>query len=259
MISINIVGAGNVGSHISRAFRNAGFSINIIYNRSPGKADLLAKKLRTKATRSLSDLDPDGLTCICVSDDAIRDVINAIVDIHGEDHSIVHTSGSLGVQFDDTHHKNVGCIWPVQSINKDVTIDFSSVPLCIDANNERFLKKIMDVSKSLSRSVFHLPSEKKKFIHLSAVWANNFSNHVIHLAEEICETNGVSREVLYPLLSNMIAQLHERKALEIQTGPARRKDLITIEKHLSLMNDKKMKDLYRHLTESIIYTYHENN
>ena len=116
-----------------------------------------------------------------------------------------------------------------------------------------FLQLLNNLATSISNNVHQLSSEQRKYLHLSAVVACNFSNLMYQMATEICEKHNISFDLLKPLIEETSNKAQKVTAIEAQTGPAKRKDLQTIERHLSLLEtDKEKRKIYELLTQSIL-------
>ena len=259
MKTVNIIGAGNVAHHFALALYKSGHKISLIYNRTIERARGIADLVKSKATNDIERLTQSDVIIIAVSDDYIKIISEKIRQRLGNKINIVHTSGALGLDIFNSEISCAGIIWPLQSMVKNEKVDFANIQLCIDANNSEFLQKLMALGKRLSNNVIHLKSDQKEYAHIAAVFANNFSNHMFHLASTFCEKHNLDFRILLPLISGSVLRLKNKTAKEIQTGPARRMDLKTINSHLELIKDKKMKKLYRDISKSIINSYHENN
>ena len=259
MTKINIIGAGNVGHYFAKTLSNAGHQVLCIYNRTISRANELASKCGSIATDDLIALPIADLNIVAISDDYISSISSQIGSLHGYDTPIVHTSGTLGLDAISKDFTQKGCIWPLQSITMNENFDEKTVPLCIDANTDTFSSSLMGISKSISSVVEHLPSSKKKHAHIAAVISNNFSNHLFTLAEKYCNEHDIEFDLLKPLIIESVLKIKRESPYQIQTGPARRGDLKTIEKHLKLLKDKNTKKIYKRISKSIIKTYHENN
>jgi predicted short-subunit dehydrogenase-like oxidoreductase (DUF2520 family) len=165
----------------------------------------------------------------------------------------LHTAGSIPADiFASAGIKRYGVIYPLQTFSKTRTISFTTIPLFIEANNaddELFLKEFASV---LSKKVFFLSSEKRKFLHLAAVFACNFTNHIYVNAIEIIEKEGLSKEFLIPLITETANKIKKLNPKEAQTGPAVRYDRNVIDKQLDLLkNDPEKYELYKMLSEGI--------
>lgn len=227
MISVAIVGLGNVGSHLYHAFNATG-----------------AVHVDQFNSRDLEDMPKVDVVIIAVSDDAIAEVSAKL-----EASLVVHTSGGVHISSINTKG-NRGVFYPLQTFTKDKNVDFKSIPICIEAENKEDLQLLEKLTTTISDKVFHIDSEQRSSLHVSAVFVNNFVNHMYVIAEDICKEHNVPFEVLQPLIretSEKILSISPKKA---QTGPAKRNDIQTIQKHLHLLNEQQ-KELYSKLTQSI--------
>lgn len=227
MISVLIVGSGNVASHLVRAFLSVK-KINILQISS----------------RDLKSIPYADITILAVSDDAIAEVSSKITN-----EFVVHTSGSVALKaLQNTTRK--GVFYPLQTFSKDKVVDFSQIPFCLEAENKEDLKTLTRLASLLSEKIYNINSEQRKILHVAAVFVNNFTNHLFKIGSNLCEKHEIPFEILGPLIdetTNKIKVLHPSEA---QTGPASRKDKKTIKNHLNLL-DKKEQAIYKTLTKSI--------
>ena len=235
-----------------------GIEIKCIYNRTIWKANELAERCGSIATDSLISIPHSNLIIVAVSDDHIQKVAEELYSIHN-DVALIHTSGALTLEVFPDQMQNVGCIWPLQSIKKGEKYNRSEVPLCIDANNTKFRNSLKDLCDRISDDVIYLPSEKKKYAHVAAVLSNNFSNHLLSLSEEYCTQHSIDFGILKPLILSSLNKIKTNSPKELQTGPARRMDMNTINDHMDMIADPQTKKIYREITRSILKTYHENS
>ncbi len=245
---IVLIGAGNVATHLGIALQEKKFSILQVYSRTLSSAKALGERLHTAYTDNLENLNPDAsIYLFALKDSVLPEVLNAFPHFPG---LFVHTAGSLPMQVFENHAEHYGVLYPLQTFSKERNISFERIPLFVEArypDDELLLK---EVANTISQNVFHLSSEKRKYLHLAAVFACNFTNHLYNLAAEILEEQSIPWEILQPLIQETAAKaeaLHPEKA---QTGPAIRYDQEVIEKHLSLLSGSN-KELYRILSQSI--------
>ena len=149
------------------------------------------------------------------------------------------------------HNTRYGILYPLQTLSKGVETVFNKVPLLVEANSETDLELTEDIASSLSARVSRVTSEQRAALHLAAVFACNFSNHMYALADDILTHHGLSIELLLPLIDETAAKIHRTRPIDGQTGPAIRGDNATIERHLSLLDNPLLKDIYRQLSDSI--------
>lgn len=245
MARISMIGAGNVATHLSQALQNAGHEIIQVYNRTPNSAALLAQQLGCPFTTELTDISACDLAIISVKDDAISKVASQL------DCPIAHTSGTKSIAV--LGEKAAAVFYPLQTFSKEKKVDFQNIPICIESNNKELLALLQEIAKSISNNVHQLSSEQRKYLHLSAVIACNFSNLMYQLANEICTEQNIPFDLLKPLITETSQKIQVVSAQEAQTGPAQRKDLATIEKQIALLTtDEEKRKIYELLTQSIL-------
>lgn len=249
MIKVIIVGTGNVSYHLQRAFSKTE-SIDVIQI-FPGRSDFNSLfSSKNSDHRYFEDVD---VIIICVSDDVIEAVSKHFEKIPK---LIVHTSGSISVNAIRDGARS-GVFYPLQTFSKKRQVDFKNIPICLEANESKDMELLKKMASSISDTVNEIDSKQRKAIHLAAVFANNFSNHLYQIGSEICEEGKVPFDLLKPLIAETAAKIETLNPIEAQTGPARRNDMETIKKHLVQLQNIKHKELYSTLTESIQNTYGE--
>jgi predicted short-subunit dehydrogenase-like oxidoreductase (DUF2520 family) len=140
----------------------------------------------------------------------------------------------------------------LQTLSKHKEINFKEIPICIEAQNDIDLDFLKIVANSVSDKVFEINSEQRKALHVAAVFVSNFANHLYKIGNDICIKHDVPFEILSPLILETASKIKTLAPIEAQTGPAKRKDTQTINKHLSLLTDENQKEIYKILTKSII-------
>lgn len=258
---ISFVGAGNVAWHLAQALEQAGHHIVEVYSRDARNARRLVHKLYD--TNIAPDLDfaesTAELIVLAVADDALTEVMSRIV--LPENCMLVHTSGPQSLQkleelaqiYSDVP-VHTGVFYPLQTFSKEVAIHFDDIPLCIEASDPATEQRLVALAQDLSRVVYLVSSAERQILHVGAVFACNFTNHLLSIAKKLLEREQLEFALLKPLIGETI-----RKALEaqdpaaVQTGPARRGDHQTIEKHLDYLQQyPTWQGLYEVLTESIM-------
>ena len=243
MISVVILGSGNVALQLIRAFLKID-TINLkqVYTRNQEDINTLKDSINT--TNDISLLKQADVTIIAVSDDAISSISS-----HIKNSFVVHTSGSVDMKSLNNIGRK-GVFYPLQSFSKKKKVDFKNIPICLESETNEDLLKLEKLVSLLQSKSYILSSHQRKKIHVAAVFANNFSNHMYTIANEICEKYNIPFDILHPLIeetSNKIKNLTPEKA---QTGPAKRNDVETIENHLNLLS-KKQQEIYLKITQSI--------
>ncbi|MDR2148055.1 MAG: DUF2520 domain-containing protein [Tannerella sp.] len=250
------IGAGNVATHLAPAMQASGFEIGQIFSRSLGSAQLLAQKLHCNCTANIKEITPDAdIYIFAVTDDALPNLVRQIPQNSGV---WIHTAGSIPMNIFNGYSERYGVIYPLQTLSKNRAVDFRQVPLFIEANHTDTEIIIREIADSVSSIVNAVDSEKRKYLHLAAVFACNFTNYLYAVATEIIEKQDIDRNVLQPLIDETAAKLHTMTPVEAQTGPAVRNDRKTMEKHLEMIENKEIRELYKMISENIL-TLHAKN
>jgi len=244
---VSIVGSGNVATQLGRALIKNGIQVTHIASRKRNHAAVLAEALGAEVC-DISSL-PNQFTIVCVSDDAIAEVISNIP----EGAPTVYTSGSVGLD-ELPNRKKIGVLYPLQTMSKTSLVDMQSVPFLVESKNVIFQEVVSNFASNLSPNTHTVNSDQRRQIHMAAVWVNNFTNHIVHQAQKITEEQNLDYKLLLPLLKETLSKLDHESAFDSQTGPARRGDNKTIEKHLESQSGT-AKELYELLTKSIKETY----
>jgi len=253
--SISFIGSGNVATHLALALKKSGFDIREIYSRTFDNAFVLAQKVNGKAVHSIDKLNTDvDLYVISIPDGAIERVMDDFPEVHG---IMAHTSGITPMKvLEKTPH--FGVFYPLQTFSKKREPDMSSVPFCLEASSGKVLLKLKKVAAKLSDSVFEVNSDQRQYLHLAAVMVNNYSNYLFRMAFDILEAKGIDHALLMPLIEETISKIKTLHPSIAQTGPARRKDIETIEKHSQLMDEyPDYKELYEIFARQLTKKYNE--
>ena len=221
MISVVIIGSGNVAKHLIHAFSKIdNINLKQVYARKLGDESLM--KSNIPITNDLSLLVDADITIIAVSDDAIADISCDI-----KNSLVVHTSGSVEMNA-LKNPKNKGVFYLLQSFSKEKKVNFSNIPICLEAENESDLNKLEKLASLLQGNIYHLTSQQRKKIHVAAVFVNNFTNHMYTVAHDICEEHNIPFNILQPLIEETSQKIKNLTPKEAPTGPAKRTDIDTI-------------------------------
>ena len=251
------VGAGRLATNMAKALSAKGHSVTAVYSRTFESAQALASLVDAQPTDDIRQLplEADAFV-IAVKDSAIADVLMPLRE--GRERQVFfHTSGSmpLNILAVQEHH---GVIYPMQTFSKERSVDFSQVPFFIEGSDDATLALARQTALLLSQHVEERSSEDRRYLHLAAVFACNFTNHCYALAAQVLEKHGMTFDVLLPLIAETAAKAAEMHPREAQTGPAVRFDQNTIDAHLNLLTDSPMaQEVYRLLSQSI-YQFNEN-
>lgn len=249
-MKVAIIGAGNVATHLAKSISAVNIEITQIWSYHYQNAQVLAKTVNAAAIDNLNKVEADTDIClIAIKDDKIATVVGELRNFKG---LLVHTSGSVSLNVFKGAIENYGVLYPLQTFSKNKEVDFASIPLCLEANSKASLNKLITLASNLSTNVIEVNSEKRKILHLAAVFACNFTNHLYALAGEILKTNELEFEILRPLIAETAAKVQHSLPLEVQTGPAIRNDNETLKKHEELLTKQPaLLEIYKTLSDSI--------
>jgi len=255
-MKISIIGAGNVATQLALALRRVGHTIVQIGNRSNDAGQELAKTVGATFTSNLKALEDADIYIIAVKDDAIADVAS---QLHLGGKILVHTSGTKTSEILSFATQNFGVFYPLQTMTKQTKIDFTDIPILIEGNNAPTIKVLDVLAKSLSKNIHTVDEQQRQWVHVAAVFANNFTNHMFSISEKLLVEHGLSLDILKPLIIRSVENLQNASPADIQTGPAARGDSLTIERHVELLaNHNRLQKIYEILTASILASTHIN-
>lgn len=252
--NIVLIGSGNVATQLGIQFQKAGHRILQVFSKTNENAEDLASRLNAKYTNKLSEITLDAdIYILAVRDYAIDDVI---LSLRLKDKIVVHTSGAVPLTGMEHISKNCGVFYPFQTFTKESSVDFSTVPIFIEAENSAVEKTLLNLALSITKITKVVTSEQRQTLHLAAVYVNNFTNHLFHIAQVILQKDILPFELLFPLIKETVTKAGKLNPYDIQTGPARRDDWKTIDEHLHLLEEyDAFREVYLVLTESIMSTY----
>ena len=243
------IGAGNVATHLSQALKQSGCTILQVYSRTEASASILAQKLQVPYSTDLSEINVNAdLYIFSVKDDAIVDCIKKLPPLNG---MFVHTAGSVPLSIFEGFTQRFGVIYPLQTFSKERNISFSNVPFFIEASNKQDEQMLYDIVHLISGNISVLSSDKRKYLHLSAVFACNFTNHLYDLAAQILEEQNLPFDLLLPLIDETTAKVHRMIPHKAQTGPAVRYDEQVIQNHINLLSNDNNKKIYDIISKNI--------
>ncbi len=248
---IILIGAGNVAKHLGRALLDAGHTIAQVYSRTMNNAQILSEQLSADPIDDIASLDDTAdIYLIAVKDDVISEVAT---QINVADKIIAHTSGMKGVDVLDNISEKTGVFYPLQTFSKDKDVNFKTIPVFIEAKNKEAYNILLQLAKSITDKVYDITEEKRRILHLCAVFANNFTNHMYVVAKEILDKEGLSFDFLKPLVIETIDKIQNINPKEAQTGPAVRGDQEIITQHIQYLQEKfpDFSDIYGLITKSI--------
>lgn len=250
---IAIIGAGNVATHFALALSEAGMPPTQIWSRTMESVQALAERVGCRrATNSLDDIMADADACIIsVKDRYVRDIAERVCRERRQT-IFMHTSGSVGMDVFDGLSDNCGVLYPMQTFSKDKALDFKKIPCFVEGNNKTSTKIIMKLATAISNNVHYMTSDDRKWLHLAAVFACNFSNACYVVSDGILRRNGLDFTILQPLLEETISKLGTLAPIDAQTGPAVRGDKNILDSQVAMLADNEsVQKLYIKMSEII--------
>jgi predicted short-subunit dehydrogenase-like oxidoreductase (DUF2520 family) len=249
-MQIVIIGSGNVATVLSRLFKQKGHTILQIISRNIDNAKILAEELNCDYTNYSGQTNMNAdLYLVAISDGVLFD-LNKSFKL--QDKLIVHTAGSVPKDVLEGISTNYGIFYPFQSLRKEVEA-LPEMPILVDGCNEKTIVRLEEFAKSISSIVRRTTDEEKAKLHVSGVFVSNFTNHLYSLAADFCAKENIDFELLYPLMKQTAQRATQFAPETVQTGPAIRKDVFTLDKHLKvLVNHPSLKYIYLKLTDSIM-------
>lgn len=235
MSKVAIVGSGNVGLHFQHVISHK-HSVDL-FSRSgvDGSYDL-----------SILDAELYDFIFLTVSDDAIAD-LSASLPV--SDAVVIHCSGSRPLD-DLSRHTKRGVLYPLQTFSKEKEVDVNSYTLFLEGSDEAD-HDLYTFARSFHNDVRLISSANRAKLHVAAVFACNFTNHLYKISEDLLDDIGLDLRAIEPLIEETLVKAIEIGPEKSQTGPAIRNDTLTIENHLKILKDPKIQTLYTLLTDSI--------
>lgn len=252
--SISFIGAGNLAWHLAPALDNSGYQVKEVFSLNAKHAESLSDQLYlAEAKDSLDFSGSDSrIFIVAVSDNAIRQVAQEIV--LPDNALLVHTSGGISIdELGFAAASASGVFYPLQTFTKNRKAIFKGLPIFVEANEPEAEEMLFEMGRALGGNIHKMPSPQRAALHLAAVFASNFTNHMISLAENISDRHEIQFDWLKPLIRETIDKNLSLGPRQSQTGPAKRGDLETLDKHLELLkDDKKVAEIYQLISQHII-------
>ena len=248
-MEITLVGAGNLATNLGLVLKQAGHVICQVYSRTENSAMALASLLDCPYTTDIKGIVNSDIVIISVKDDALPQIGTALTDSPS---IVVHTAGSVPMNV--IKCKRRGVFYPMQTFSKSRPIDFSEIPIFLEASDEDSMNKLHALASTISRNIYSLNSEKRRYLHLAAVFACNFTNHCYHLADDILKEVGLPFDVMLPLIDETARKVHDMSPRDAQTGPAVRFDQSVMSKHTELLSGR-TNEIYEIMSKSIFESH----
>ena len=255
---IALIGAGKLATNFAFTLKKSGYTILQVYDRSVEPGKKLAGKVSASYIGNLNELtERADLYALAVSDSALKEIAEKI---RLNDQLIIHFSGTADISVLKGSSLNYGILYPPQTFTIKPGSGFLNIPLCLEANNQESERILTKFAGTLSEKIFKVNSYQRTIIHLSAIFASNFTNFMYAVAEDLLTENDLPMDLLQPIIKKTASNARHKDIYGFQTGPAIREDLKIMKTHLDFLSDKpEYKKIYQILTDSIIKFKHQND
>lgn len=252
-MKIVFIGAGNLATCLSSAMSGKGMEVAQVFSRTEESASTLARRIGCRWTVSYGDIDKDAdIYIVSVSDKALDSVLEELRNVNGNA-LYCHTAGSMPMDIFLKHgFRNYGVLYPMQTFSKQKNVEFRDIPFFIEASDDENLETLRAVASSLSGKVIVADSAARKALHISAVFACNFANHMYDISAHLLARHNIPFDVMLPLVDETAAKVHSVLPHNAQTGPAVRNDINVMDSHLSMLEDEpELQEIYRIISKNI--------
>ena len=256
---IAFVGSGNLASHLAKNLQKTGHRILGVSSRRMERAQELARQLGadTLAVDDPKQLPEAEIYVLAIADDVLPNLWQTWTPPNKRA-LVVHTSGSVSLDSIQSLSERTGVLYPLQTFSANRPLDFSEIPCFVEGSDEEVTQTLLELAKSVSHEVNPLDSERRRTLHLAAVFACNFVNHLYEVASSQLEAQSLSPRWLLPLITETARKVSDLTPHDAQTGPARRGDRRVIEAHLRLLDGQPTwQELYKIISESIYHQFHQ--
>ena len=247
---IVFIGAGNLATHLSMTLQQAGYDVAQVYSRTEDSAQRLAGKLKCGMTTRIEELYNDAdIYIFSVSDSALEKLIDKVPRC--EEALYLHTAGSIPMSVFSGKCRRYGVLYPLQTFSKNRDVQFDEIPIFIEGSSPETTATLQKIGREISGQVLEATSEQRRHLHLAAVFACNFTNHLYAIAAELLEKQHLPFDALRPLIRETAAKIESLTPIDAQTGPAIRYDRNVMQRHIDLLDDNDEKEIYRLVSRHI--------
>ena len=258
-MNVSFIGSGNLAWHLASALDNTEYSVKEVYSRHEDHAAALVKKMYQASVQSTLDFSssPSHVFIIAVSDDIIAEIAQEI--ILPDNAVLLHTSGSQPLKLlEYAAASRIGVFYPLQTFTKGRKVDFSEVPIFVESEEQETERLLLSMGLAISKKVFKISSAERQALHVAAVFASNFTNHMLAISRDILTDHKLHFDSLKPLVAETVNKALSLGPDESQTGPAKRGDLEILDRHLAyLSSDEAVTEIYRMISQHILDRYEQ--
>ncbi len=252
MMKVTLIGAGNLATQLGKSLKKTGVTISQVYSRTEESARTLGELLEAEWLTDIKSLRNEADVYIfSVKDGALSELITEVCKGRG-DKLFLHTAGSMPMSCFEGKALHYGVFYPMQTFSKAKDVCFENIPVFIEGDSAETAEVIRSLANKLSQRVIRLSSADRKYLHLAAVWACNFTNYCYTVASDILSEHGIPFDVMLPLINETTEKIQNISPKEAQTGPAVRGDKNVMSQQLELMSDRAdLQELYKMLSKGI--------
>lgn len=254
MARISFIGAGNVATHMAKAFSAAGYRIGQIYAPHSDTASMLASVVGAEPIDTLSALDAESdVYIVSIKDDAVAGVLREVAECCPDSVSRLwmHTAGSVPADVFPQSFTRCGVLYPLQTFSKSIPVDMSQVPFFTEGCDSRVEDSIQHIARSVSTHVYHADSTGRRQLHIAGVLGCNIPMFLWAMAAEVLKQAGYGFDVLHPLLQATLDKAFATSPFEGMTGPARRGDTVVLQQHIADLPEE-IAAIYRFMNNEIL-------
>ena len=248
-MKIVIVGSGNVAESLAQAIAEAeGLELVQIFARNEERGRKVAELVHTEWSNS--ELAEADLYLISVSDNAVEGCAKSL---HIPQNAVIaHTAGCCPIDALAPHtHRAV--FYPFQTFSVGRKVDFTKGYIFVEGATDHALRTVEEAAHALTDKVLPADTVRRAVIHLSGVFACNFANAMYANAAEVLAKEGLPFDIVAPVIEETAKKVVESQdPAQSQTGPARRGDTQTLERHRKMLAEEPEKrEIYDKISEDI--------
>ena len=248
-MTVVIIGSGNVATIMGSRIVSAGHRLLQVMARQEAAAAALAAEWGCGYTAQWEAVEPTADIYIVSLSDRALPGLGSLLSLPGR--LVVHTAGAVSGSVLRDVSVRCGVLYPLQSLRKEIR-PFPEFPLLIDADQPGDLPLLEGFARTIARQVQRAGDTQRQKLHVAAVFANNFTNHLYTLAADFCRKEEIDFSLLLPVIRETVRRLEYYPPRDSQTGPAIRGDQSTMDQHLEILaNYHNMSVLYRLFSDQI--------
>ncbi len=259
-MNVTFIGSGRLATQLATALsRSSSHVVRQVCSPTYAHACALAERVGAEACSGIDEVAAGAdVYIVAVRDDVLPEVLERLcTHIYNNVKTapvVLHTAGSIPMQvFSGTCASTYGVLYPMQTFSLERQIDFTHVPVFIEGSDDHALTVARSLAESVSSSVHQMSSGERRYLHLAAVFACNFPNHLFALADDLLREHGLDISIMLPLIHETVAKLEQLSPREAQTGPAARRDMRVMAAQQELLGHKETaQQIYQLLSRSIM-------